>query len=136
MLRYLVLGSAAALMALPALAQTNYRSRTVIVYGDDPCPRSENPDEIIVCARQPEEERYRIPRDLREAERAANIAREDNVPASRAQLASGRDSASGPGSCSTAGPGGTTGCTQGLSIPGAIRTAREGIGRALEPTDD
>ncbi|MFQ3667183.1 MAG: hypothetical protein SNJ79_14325 [Sphingomonadaceae bacterium] len=136
MVRYLILGSAAALLALPADAQSNYRTRTVIVYGDDPCPRSDNPDEIIVCARQPEEERFRIPKELREAERAANIAREDNVATNRAQLASGRDSASGPGSCSTAGPGGTTGCTPGLNIPAAIRTAREGIGRALEPTDD
>ncbi len=113
-----------------------YRTRTVLVYGDDPCPKSENPDEIIVCARRPEEERYRIPRELREAERAATIAREDNVAANRAQLASGRDAATGIGSCSTVGPGGTTGCTQGIDVMGAARTIRDAARTATEPTDD
>lgn len=122
---------------LPALAQSgNYRSRTVVVFGDDPCPASTNPDEIIVCARRPEEERYRIPRELREAERAASIARADRVGENRAALASGRDSATGIGSCSAVGPGGITGCTQGVNIVGAARTVVEGVRAATEPTDD
>ena len=44
------------------------RSRTaiseIIVYGTDPCPRSTD-DEVVVCARKPEAERYRIPEKLR-----------------------------------------------------------------------
>ena len=36
-----------------------------IVYGNDPCPRG-RPDEITVCARLPENERYRIPSNLRD----------------------------------------------------------------------
>lgn len=138
MTRYLLAGLAlAALAATPALAQEGtYRTRTVLVYGDDPCPKSENPDEIIVCARRPEEERFRIPRELREAERAATIAREDNVAANRAQLASGRDAATGIGSCSTVGPGGITGCTQGIDVMGAARTIRDAARTATEPTDD
>ena len=40
------------------------RVSTLVVYGNDPCPRSKD-DEIVVCARQPESERYRIPRELR-----------------------------------------------------------------------
>ncbi len=52
--------------ALPALAQEtggpvgadqsemtvieNYRRVTVTVYGDDPCPAAQSPDEIVVCA--------------------------------------------------------------------------------------
>lgn len=127
----------AGMSAAPALAQEGtYRTRTVLVYGDDPCPKSENPDEIIVCARRPEEERFRIPRELREAERAATIAREDNVAANRAQMASGRDAATGIGSCSTVGPGGITGCTQGIDIMGAARTIRDAARTATEPTDD
>ncbi|MFN3371448.1 MAG: hypothetical protein ACK4Z0_07985 [Sphingomonadaceae bacterium] len=123
--------------SLPALAQQgNYRSRTVVVFGDDPCPTSTNPDEIIVCARRPEEERYRIPRELREAERAASIARADRVGENRAALASGRDSATGIGSCSTVGPGGITGCTQGINVVGAARAVVEGVRAATEPTDD
>ncbi|WP_194745405.1 hypothetical protein [Thermaurantiacus tibetensis] len=138
MIRFCLAGVALAILnAVPALAQEGtYRTRTVLVYGDDPCPKSENPDEIIVCARRPEEERYRIPRELREAERAATIAREDNVAANRAQLASGRDAATGIGSCSTVGPGGATGCTQGIDVLGAFRTAREALRTATEPTDD
>ena len=136
--RILVAGMAlAGLHAAPALAQEGtYRTRTVLVYGDDPCPRSENPDEIIVCARRPEEERFRIPRELRDAERAGAIAREDNVGANRAQLASGRDAATGTGSCSAVGPGGTTGCTQGIDVMGAARTVRDAARTAAEPTDD
>lgn len=138
MTRFLVAGvMLAGLFAVPALAQEGtYRTRTVLVYGNDPCPKSENPDEIIVCARRPEEERYRIPRELRDAERAGTIAREDNVAANRAQLASGRDAATGTGSCSTVGPGGTTGCTQGIDLMGAARTIRDAARTATEPVDD
>jgi hypothetical protein len=123
--------------ALPVAAQEGtYRSRTVLVYGDDPCPTSENPDEIIVCARRPEDERYRIPKVLRDVERAETIAPEDNVAARRAALASGRTAATGTGSCSAVGPGGASGCTQGIDVAGAIRTVRQGAATALEPTDD
>lgn len=124
-------------VAAPALAQDgSYRSRTVQVFGDDPCPKASNPDEIIVCARRPEEERYRIPKTLREEDRAAAIARQDQVGANRAALASGRDSATGIGSCSTVGAGGITGCTKGLNVVGAARTVVEGVKAATEPTDD
>src|SRR3954453_10741630 len=58
-----------ALPALPAMAQApaaadDEKISQVIVYGDDPCPRG-NVDEIVVCARKPESERYRIPKNLR-----------------------------------------------------------------------
>src|SRR5215207_564944 len=52
--------------APPALAQTaNNRVNEIIVYGTDPCPRSTD-DEVVVCKRVGEEERYRIPERLRE----------------------------------------------------------------------
>ena len=66
----LTLGAAAiglaglALLPTPAIAQNTTVSE-VIVYGTDPCPRSTD-DEIVVCARKPEEERYRIPERLRQ----------------------------------------------------------------------
>lgn len=41
------------------------RITNLLVYGDDPCPQGEG-DEIVVCARRPESERYRIPKKLRE----------------------------------------------------------------------
>ena len=131
------LAAAPMAFAAPVMAQDGtYRSRTVVVFGDDACPTSSNPDEIIVCARRPEEERYRIPRDLREQERAEAIARQDQVGANRAALASGRNSATGIGSCSTVGAGGMTGCTGGIDIVGAARTVVEGVRTAVEPTDD
>src|SRR5688572_13602915 len=60
--------AAAALPAGPAFAQEpvdGARVNQVIVYGDDPCPQS-GADEIIVCARKPEAERFRIPENLRD----------------------------------------------------------------------
>lgn len=133
----LALVAAPLALAAPAFAQDGtYRSRTVLVFGDDPCPKASNPDEIIVCARRPEEERYRIPKALREEDRAAAIARQDQVGANRAALASGQASAGGIGSCSTVGPGGITGCTQGLDVVGVGRTIVEGVRSATEPTDD
>lgn len=133
----LALAVAPLAFAAPALAQDgSYRSRTVQVFGNDPCPKATNPDEIIVCARRPEEERYRIPQALREEERAAAIARQDQVGANRAALASGQASATGTGSCSTVGAGGIIGCTRGLDIVGGARTIVEGAKSAVEPTDD
>lgn len=127
------------LAALPAPAEAqsgNYRTRTVVVFGSDECPISTNPDEIIVCARRPEEERFRIPKDIREQEKAEKTAREDRVGENRAALASGRPNATGTGSCSTVGAGGMTGCTQGVDVVGAARTIVEGVRTATEPVDD
>lgn len=126
-----------ALAAAPAQAQDGtYRQRTVVVYGNDPCPKASNPDEIVVCARRPEEERYRIPKDLRDQERAETIARQDQVAANRAALVSGRTAGTGTGSCSIQGAGGITGCTRGLDVVGAGRTIVEGVKTATEPVDD
>lgn len=130
---------AAATAGTAAYAQADYgqyRTRTVMVFGDDPCPVANNPDEIIVCARRPEDERYRIPKELRDAERAEKIAREDNVGAQRNDLVSGRASASGIGSCSASGAAGVTGCNQGLDVFKAGKTVVEGVKTAIEPIDD
>jgi hypothetical protein len=130
------LAGAIAAGAMPAHAQdAPVRARTIVVYGDDPCPVASNPDEIIVCARRPEEERFRIPKELRELE-AQQVPRRDDVGAERAALASGRPSATGIGSCSAVGPGGFTGCTPGVDVVGVGRTVVRGIETATEPTDD
>lgn len=129
----------ALVQSAPAAAQSgaqsggNYRTRTVVVFGKDECPKATNPDEIIVCARRPEEERYRIPKTLRDEEKAK---REDNVGEKRAALVSPRKGAGGIGSCSAVGPGGGSGCTRGLDVVGAGRTVVEGVRRATEPADD
>ena len=121
-------------LASPAAAQGTYRERSVVVYGTDPCPKSSNPDEIVVCSRRPEEERYRIPRAVREQD-AEVIARRDNVAAQRDELASGRASAAGIGSCSPVGAGGIIGCTKGVDVARAARVIKEGVEKAVEPDD-
>lgn len=133
----LLLVAAPLLLASTAQAQNGeYRSRTVLVFGNDACPVASNPDEIIVCARRPEEERYRIPKAIRDESRAEAIAREDNVAANRAALVSGKTAATGTGSCSTVGGGGIIGCTQGLDVLKGAKTIVDGVQTALEPTDD
>jgi hypothetical protein len=97
-------GLAAGLAALPAAAQEAGAVNEIIVFGNDPCPRSTD-DEIVVCARKPETERYRIPERLRSGgprqtrEAWANKARQFETVGS-----------TGTFSCSPVGPGGHTGC--------------------------
>jgi hypothetical protein len=100
-----------ALAAEPAPAPPPDKISTLVVYGNDPCPRSTT-DEIIVCAREPESERYRIPKRLREKKRK-------NAPAVEAWSNTVRQldyvSRAGlPNSCSPVGSGGFTGCYQQL----------------------
>jgi hypothetical protein len=82
--------------------------RQVIVYGTDPCPPSTD-NTVIVCARRPDTERYRIPENLREADPGP----ENDSWAERAQALEmvGRN---GIQSCSPVGPGGATGCLKEL----------------------
>jgi hypothetical protein len=62
----LLAGPAAAQEAAPAAAPAaDAKVSQLIVYGDDPCPQSSG-DEIVVCARKPEGERFRIPQELRD----------------------------------------------------------------------
>ena len=108
----IVMGAAAVAIAggyaalpVPAEAQQGNIAE-IIVYGTDPCPRSTD-DQVVVCARRPESERYRLPPNMRPsgtpqemrswAERSKNL---ETV---------GR---TGINSCSPVGPAGYTGCLQ------------------------
>jgi hypothetical protein len=116
---FLLALSAASLLAGAAHAQqpvTNeedVRVNQLIVYGDDPCPPSTD-EEIIVCARLPEDDRYRIPPSLRS---------DPNDPASQSWTNRAIELSyvgrSGIGSCSPSGAGGMIGCQAEL-----IRQAR------------
>lgn len=103
-----------ALAAVPAAAQDEDVSspdgekvNQLIVYGDDPCPASQG-NEITVCARKPEEERYRIPKPLRGIDSPKSQAWANKVQAYETV------GATGTLSCSPVGPGGALGCTQQL----------------------
>lgn len=96
--------AAALIAATPAHAQSaEEKVNQLIVYGDDPCPTS-NANEITVCARKEESERYRIPESLRESGSPENRAWTDRV------LAYETVGATGTLSCSPVGAGGMTGC--------------------------
>jgi hypothetical protein len=96
-----------ALPVAPALAQ-NTKVSEIIVYGTDPCPRSTD-DEIVVCARKPETERYRIPERLRQG--GSLQSRQAWAARAKQFETVGR---TGINSCSPVGPAGFTGCTEQL----------------------
>jgi hypothetical protein len=93
--------------SVPALAQSP-RVNEIIVYGTDPCPRSTD-DEIVVCARKPEAERYRIPERLRQG--GSLQSRQAWAARAKQFEVVGR---TGINSCSPVGPSGFTGCTEQL----------------------
>ena len=104
-----------ALLPAPALAQEQEdRVNEIIVYGTDPCPRSTD-DEVVVCARKPESERYRIPERYRSG--GSRQSRQSWAQNAKSFETVG---ATGTNSCSAVGGGGFTGCLQQI-----INQARE-----------
>ena len=101
--------SALAMPSVPAVAQnTPGKVSEIIVYGTDPCPRSTD-DQVVVCARKPESERFRIPEKLRQG--GSLQSRQSWAARARQFETVGR---TGINSCSPVGPGGYTGCEQQL----------------------
>lgn len=80
----------------------------LVTYGEDICPESAD-GEIVVCARQPEEERYRIPKDIREKEKEEEA---QYATSWTAQFQNHEDESrlGRPNSCSAVGTNGFTGC--------------------------
>ena len=121
-MKRLVLAALAAATSISAVAApadrclriAEARVNALIIYGNDPCPRGGD-DEIVVCARKPEGERYRIPESVRG---------DPNDPANRAWADRAQSleyaGRGGIGSCSPVGPGGWTGCLSQL-----VHQARE-----------
>ena len=125
----LIAASAAALGVAPAPAaaqdQPGDKVNVLDVYGNDPCPQS-SADEIVVCRRLDEQERYRIPEALRQSSDPANQSWASRV---RSYEAVGNF---GPLSCSPIGLGGELGCTAQM-IAAAYEERRTGSGaRAAE----
>jgi hypothetical protein len=97
---------ASPVFAAPTAGTTEAKISTLLVFGNDPCPRSTE-DEVVVCARQPESERYRIPKQFRG--KRYNAAR-DGSWAGTAKVLEYVSSRGLPGSCSFVGTAGQTGC--------------------------
>lgn len=112
-MRTVLLAATGILLAVsPAAAQDTdadgERVNQLIIYGNDPCPQSAKANEITVCARKDEGERYRIPEPLRGMQSPQNDAWNNRVLAYETV---GRE---GVLSCSPVGPGGSTGCLNKL----------------------
>ena len=85
--------SPAQTMLKPAPTDTSLpRQKLVTVFGTDPCPKSTDPDEIVVCTRRPDEDRYRIPPTVGSARKPAGAF---EGPHRRALLGAARGSAGG-----------------------------------------
>lgn len=127
------LGTILAFASATAAAQTSddgeVRIAEIIVYGDDPCPRSTE-DDIVVCARKPESERYRIPERYRES--GPRQTRESWAARARSFEYVGR---TGTMSCSAVGPGGHTGCLQNM-IDRAKAEARQAQVEGVPPPEN
>ena len=100
----LMLSAQAPAQNAPATQQGEEKINQLIIYGDDKCPESKG-DEIVVCARMGEADRYRIPSSLRD---------DPNDPRNQAMSERIKSyeyvGASGTMSCSASGAGGFTGC--------------------------
>lgn len=111
---------AAALLAGPALAQDSKQSqdadqsgppkrvRSILLYGQEECPKPQNEDEIVVCANGGESP-YRIPKEFR------NQRKDDAASqawTNRVEMVEEVNRAGLPNSCSPVGTGGQTGCTR------------------------
>jgi hypothetical protein len=106
-------------LAIPADAQTApQRTREIIVFGNDPCPRSTD-DAVVVCGRRPEKDRYRLPENLRPS--GPPQLSQSWAARSRALSTVG---STGPGTCSGVGAGGTDGC--------ALREIQQGLAERAE----
>lgn len=87
-------------VAAPAQAQDAPVNGVLTIFGEDPCPRD------TICVRAPEEERFRIPKTIREQ---TQITPRNESWAVRQESVL-QEGQFGTGSCSTVGAGGQTGC--------------------------
>ncbi|WP_380878747.1 hypothetical protein ACFB49_18420 [Sphingomonas sp. DBB INV C78] len=106
---------ASPLLAQDQPSQPPEKISTLVVYGKDPCPQSTE-QEIVVCGREPENERYRVPKALREKK----VDTSTRAWSDRVQQLEWVSRAGTPNSCSPVGSGGQTGCYNQL-----LRQARD-----------
>lgn len=101
--------AASVLASQPAEAQARDQQVTrIVVFGEDPCPRSTD-DNVVVCARKPDSERYRIPEELRET----GTRQESQSWAANARYLETVNE-TGIQQCSPVGPAGQIGCLDKL----------------------
>jgi hypothetical protein len=94
--------------SLAQSGQPPQRTSVLYTFGNDPCPEPQG-DEIVVCAQQPESDRYRVPKELRE-ELKEDVAVGGGSWASTVEGYDNIARATRPNSCSPVGTYGYTGC--------------------------
>ena len=77
-----------------------------MIYGNQKCPTDTNGAEIVVCDRRDAQEQYRVPKELRQFQ----VTPQNESWAKRAVGVEETGGATGIGSCTAVGPGGSTGC--------------------------
>jgi hypothetical protein len=94
----------------PALADDGppRHQSEIIVFGGDACPPSTD-EEVVVCHRRPEEERYRIPAPLRHSRQPTQQSW-----TSRVETLDEVSRDSRPNSCSVVGSFGQSGCAAAM----------------------
>ncbi len=106
---------AAAQDAKPAPQDPPKRIRSILLYGEDACPKSEDPDEIVVCANAGESP-YRIPKRFREE---ASTRPDAKSWSNKVETIEEVNRVGMPGSCSAVGIGGQFGCSREFIRPWA-----------------
>ncbi|MBV9932439.1 MAG: hypothetical protein JO013_16055 [Alphaproteobacteria bacterium] len=129
-----MIGTATALLAGgPVLGQAPAEGPpqkvvNVTVYGNDPCPKSSD-GVIVVCGRRSDNERYRIPKELRHRGEQPS----ETSWASRTRALEEASRPSMPGSCSPVGSWGQTGCFQQMLRQWAAARAQARSDAASQP---
>ena len=95
--------------ALATRASPPERISFLVTFGEDKCPDATG-DEIVVCAPVPENDRYRIPKDLRKDEET--VVSGGSSWTSAVESLDSYARAILPNSCSVNGSNGFTGCTR------------------------
>jgi len=77
----------------------------LVLFGNEKCPTDSSGNEVVVCTHRGASEQFRIPKEMRDFK----VTPENEAWAAKlAPVMAAGDS--GIGSCSTVGPGGSTGC--------------------------
>ena len=95
----------AGLATRPAAAQQ--ADRIIDIYGDEKCPSS-NGQDIVVCRHHSADEKYRIPKDLREQAPASQAVGNNGLAAMQSTGATGVQ----VNSCNSIGAGVAVGCVK------------------------